>query len=201
MSTPSSSLSPAPAAVLRATRVILDSLYSTERGTSRERAIQDLCSVAESTQSAPAQQHYNEFCCKLLRNIEACCSGDKGDKKFKEKALIRFHHTRVDCLWPLWQKVFKDLGIASVPPALVQSINQYIFNEVLLKIMKVDKPVAGKACEPAISMSAMDENAVRYSAGYVSLTMLRTYEKQGSVKAAGFVECLSNMAVDGDDSR
>ena len=67
--------------------------------------------------------------------------------------------------------------------------------------MKVDKPVADKACEPAISMSAMDENAVRYSAGYVSLTMLRAYEKQGSVKAAEFVECLSNMAVDGDDSR
>ena len=31
--------------------------------------------------------------------------------------------------------------------------------------------------------------------------MLRTYEKQGSVKAVEFVECLSNMAVDGDDSR
>ena len=58
----------------------------------------------------------------------------------------------------------------------------------------MDKPAADEACEPATSMSAMDDNAVRYSAGYVSL---KKYEKQGSAKTAEFVECLSNMAVDG----
>ena len=45
-----------------------------------------------------------------------------------------------------------------------------------------------------------EENIVRYIAGYVPLKLMRKYEKQGSSKAAMFVETLSNMKVNGQEA-
>ena len=186
--------------VLKAIKTVLGSLYSTEQGTSGEKALQEICKIAES--STPDIQnltHYKAFTSGLVRNIEACCSGDVSKKGFKEESLIRFHRYRVDCLWPIWQKLFQDLSIPFVRPALVQSVNQHIFNKLLVETLKSDNTT--QATEPRVSMSAMEENAVRYSAGYISLKLLKKFEKQDNGKAAEFVECLSNMAVEGDDSR
>ena len=49
-------------------------------------------------------------------------------------------------------------------------------------------------------MGAEEENAVRYASGYVSLKLMKTYMHSDSTKAAQFVECLSNMAVAGEES-
>ena len=52
----------------------------------------------------------------------------------------------------------------------------------------------------AASLNAEEENALRYVSGYVALKLMRKYQKEGSEKAIQFVECLSNMAVVGDES-
>ena len=52
----------------------------------------------------------------------------------------------------------------------------------------------------AIVMGAEEENAVRYASGYVSLKFMKTYMHSDSTKAAQFVECLSNVAVGGEES-
>ena len=92
--------------------------------------------------------------------------------------------------------MFQEMGIlATGSAALVQTVNRHLFNDCL--VGKANEPVD----EPEVSMTAMEENAIRYSAGCVSLKLLKRFEKQGDDKAAEFVECLSNMAVGGNDTR
>ena len=52
----------------------------------------------------------------------------------------------------------------------------------------------------ATSLNAEEENALRYVSRYVALKLMRKYQKEDSEKAIQFVECLSNMAVVGDES-
>ena len=52
----------------------------------------------------------------------------------------------------------------------------------------------------AASLNAEEENALRYVSGYVALKLMRKYQKEDSEKAIQMVECLSNMAVVGDES-
>lgn len=49
-------------------------------------------------------------------------------------------------------------------------------------------------------MRAEDENVFRYVSGYVSLKLMRRFEKQSGAKVRQFVECLSKMAVMGEES-
>ena len=187
--------------VAKAINAVLDSLYSSERGSRGEKALKDILSCSASKDKSEVAL-FNKFCSDLLRHIESCCSkcGSADNKTLKERSIVKFHHTRVENLWPLWKKVFKDLGIACVgSAALVQTVNRHIFNETLVTQLKVS--TCTEASEPEVFMTAMEENAVRYSAGFVSLKLLKKFEKQGTDKAADFVECLSNMAVGGDDSR
>ena len=49
-------------------------------------------------------------------------------------------------------------------------------------------------------MNAEEENALHYVSGYVALKLMRKYEKEESARAAQFLECLSGMAVLGNES-
>ena len=49
-------------------------------------------------------------------------------------------------------------------------------------------------------MTAEGENALRYMAGNVALKLRRKFEKESTSKAVQLVECLSNMAIEGDES-
>ena len=70
------------------------------------------------------------------------------------------------------QKLFQDLSIPFVRPALVQSVNQHILNKLLMEKFKSDNTT--QATEPRVSMSSMEENSVRYTAGYISLKLLKS---------------------------
>ena len=50
------------------------------------------------------------------------------------------------------------------------------------------------------ALTADEENVVRYEAGFIPFKLLKRYEKSSSVDAVGFVECLSSLAVDGEES-
>ena len=49
-------------------------------------------------------------------------------------------------------------------------------------------------------LSEEEEQIVRYAAGYVPMSLLKKHEKTFSEKSVEFVECLSKMAVNGDES-
>ena len=51
-----------------------------------------------------------------------------------------------------------------------------------------------------VTISAEEENAIRYTCGYVTMKLKNRFEKRNGEKAAQFMECLSHMANSGDDS-
>lgn len=51
-----------------------------------------------------------------------------------------------------------------------------------------------------LGLSTEEENTIRYMSGYVTLKLKRKYEKQESSKSAEYVECLSSLAVGGQES-
>ena len=51
-----------------------------------------------------------------------------------------------------------------------------------------------------LDQSSEEENAVRYASGYVAMKLRKEFMKKESEKAAEFVECLSNMAIEGEES-
>ena len=60
-------------------------------------------------------------------------------------------------------------------------------------------------CEPAkkrprnVVLTKEEENVNRYAAGYVPFSLIKRYTKRSSEKASIFIECLSGMAVKGND--
>ena len=50
------------------------------------------------------------------------------------------------------------------------------------------------------SLSPEEENIVRYVSGYVSMKLLKKYERSFTKNAVEYVECLGSMAVDGEES-
>jgi hypothetical protein len=45
-----------------------------------------------------------------------------------------------------------------------------------------------------------EENIIRYAAGYVPYKLMKKYEHQPSATAQYYVECLGNMAINGEES-
>ena len=54
------------------------------------------------------------------------------------------------------------------------------------------------SCKPTLSSD--EENIIQYAAGYVPMKLIKKYEKQSSSVAVEYVECLSSMAVNGEES-
>ena len=60
-----------------------------------------------------------------------------------------------------------------------------------------EQAAGGGQSQQIVQMRAEDENVLRYVSGYVSL---RRFEKQSGAKGRQFVECLSKMAIMGEES-
>ena len=55
----------------------------------------------------------------------------------------------------------------------------------------------------SVDVSALtvdEENMIRYAAGFIPFKLLKQYEKSSTVDAVSSTECLSSLAVDGDES-
>ena len=49
-------------------------------------------------------------------------------------------------------------------------------------------------------MALDEEAAIRYAGGFVAMKLKKRFIKQDCVKARELVECLSHMAIDGEDT-
>ena len=94
-----------------------------------------------------------------------------------------------------------DLSLNSVCPLLLQSINRRIFEQLLIEHFSETTSTSLSSAEKrASAMNAEEENALCYVGGYVALKLLHKYEKEDGEKLVQFLECLSSMAVVGNES-
>ena len=79
-------------------------------------------------------------------------------------------------------------------------VQQYVNQELYSGIIKVRRASGRTIATKASSMSKEEENVVRYAAGYVPFALLNKHERSLAETAAFFVECLSGMAINGEES-
>ena len=74
-------------------------------------------------------------------------------------------------------------------------MNRHLLNLVLTE----GKSASVQTEAEPVVMGSEEENAVRYASGYVAMKLMKEFMKEDSEKAAQFVECLSNMAIEGEE--
>lgn len=107
----------------------------------------------------------------------------------------QFHGTRLTTLCEVWKIFLEELG-CDIDPLVQQFVNQELYSSIIKSRCGCRRTVAAKAA----SMSTEEENIVRYAAGYVPYALLKKHERRLSKSSAFFVECLSGMAVNGEES-
>lgn len=144
---------------------------------------------------------FDTLALNLMKMLEKCFFGcmSKNDKcrskcVKREKMWSAFHQLRIKELNKLWQDLH---GFPKLSPLVYQYVNQKLYMDLISSHLSAtvdDSPIE----IPPLTVD--EENILRYVAGYVPYKMLKRYEKNPSMNSAGVIECLSAMAVNGDES-
>ena len=115
----------------------------------------------------------------------------------RERMWKAFHRARSTTVEALWKTFLSNVHIDDLHDNLFfQLVVDYVFEEVIKKEFHTSStPTA-----PKKSLTRDEQNIIRYAGGYVAQRLLTRYKKEDSEKAAGFIESLSHMAVDGNES-
>ena len=133
---------------------------------------------------------FDQFCVKIVDSFRPLT------QQARVKALSKFHQLCITVLQCLWNQLFTELQIPVVPALTTQTVNRHLLNLVLTE----GKSASVQTEAEPVVMGSEEENAVRYASGYVAMKLMKEFMKEDSEKAAQFVECLSNMAIEGEES-
>ena len=152
------------------------------------------------------QREFDKLAADLVTTIENCvCTTVSSAQTCRAKSVLReqlwraFHQLRIKELVDVWKKFYSATKKGKLDPLIEQQVNQQLF-EGMLRTHLQTTPQAEASNASTLQLSEAEENIIRYAAGYVSMSLLKKYEKGSSDKAVEYTECLSKMAVNGDES-
>ena len=177
--------------------VSTDSTFTGKSGRSRAALQQATRLIGKSTQPR-YQDNFDNFAVKLVNVLETTFS--KSTEYTRSRAVQRekiwqaFHVVRISKLVDLWEQLIKSLE-EDLDPLVQQNVNQKLYEDI----------IKSKCCSHPSTMSTHtltpdEENIIRYASGYVPMVLMKKHERNVSEKSASFVECLSCMAVNGEES-
>ena len=103
-------------------------------------------------------------------------------------------------LWiPYGKKFLTKVSILDISDHLLcQLLVDCVFEAIVKNEFKAPEPTAAKKRK---AVPIRDEQSIiRYAGGYVAQRLLSKYKTEDTEKAASFVECLSHMAIDGNET-
>ena len=163
-----------------------------------QKALMQVKNMIEISSDPAYLDNFDQFAIELISALETTFRRSKSNVRSssvaREKLWTGFHSARVTVLVDIWGKFSRSLGLC-VDPLIQQYLNQKLYEDII-RSNHITQP---RTCKKT-SLSASEENIVRYAAGYVPMVLMRRHEKSSSEKSVSFVECLSSMAVDGEDS-
>ena len=140
--------------------------------------------------------------CKTIREFVTAHSGKhKSLPTLRTKLWAQFHHECNTSLPTIWAKKFPSTLLAEPCSILFQqSVNEKLFEILLPKTTtNAERMASGTGEDLQTKLSPSELNVLRYACGFVPYKLLRRFEKKDHCKYAKFVECLGDMAVDGDE--
>ena len=100
--------------------------------------------------------------------IEQCFPDTKGRSvvAVREGAACNFHKLRMAAIRDLWKNLLSKANVPLSDPLLTQTLNQKLFDSICRT--KLGRSSSAESYEEAVeSMSAEEENALRYAAGFI----------------------------------
>ena len=143
-----------------------------------------------------------EFAQELMATVENICGRyveRRGALQYRQEAMSKFTIQRMKTLPALWKGLFEKLEITRNDVLFEQSVNQNVFDAILLERVGRMTHVHSDLAMPDATLSSDEENALRYASGYVPMKLLRKYQMRVTDIAKKFSACLSNMSIPEDD--
>ena len=162
--------------------------------------------VAEDNFAVP----FDHFARKLLALLESlvggCCSAVRSECAViqREKLWIAYNQKRtseVVVISSVWEDLF-DAIHQCLDPLVYQAVTQKLFEDIITRIAPANNSSSSSSSnnETLSFISSVEECIVRYAAGYVPFALVKKYEKHPTQHSLECIECLYNMAVQGEDS-
>lgn len=174
--------------------ILTDSKFSEEsdRWKVAKKQVEDLTQETDDKKLS----EFDDFAVKVMQLLGKHCNAaltgiSRSKSVLKEKAWIAFHHLRISELPKLWSKFTPNLS-----PLVCQHVNYKLYTELVKSKLCQSAPLRYTRVEVP-ELNEDEENIIRYAAGYVPFKLLKKYEKSSETE---FVECLSNMSINGDES-
>ena len=178
--------------------VSTDSTFTGRSERSRT-ALQQTTRLIEKSSDPNYQDNFDNFAVKLVNVLETTFRSSTGYTRShavqREKLWKAFHGVRVSKLVDLWKQLLISLE-EDLDPLVQQYVNQKLYEDIIkCNFCSYPSPTSKDS-----SLTPDEENIIRYASGYVPMVLMKKYERVVSEKSASFVECLSAMAVNGEES-
>ena len=155
------------------------------------------------------QTAFDEFSERLVsyvrERINAVCEGVTMDRSKRFKIWSDSHQARLDNSGPIhsaWIELLKKLSItgAEDDPLLEQSVNSELYGMLIAEYFSSRSAHAAIPMVSAPTQFTTDElNVMRYACGYVPHKLLQKYENKSGDMYSQYVQCLGDMAVEGEE--
>jgi len=169
-----------------------------------------LTKIVRGEKEVEAFDNFSERIVAYLRSrIDEVTQGLTSVSSKRTKIWSDFHQIRLDktgLLHREWKMLLDNLNENGADLANDALLQQSIFNEIYsllvgeyfsFKLHTVNSN-EDKAVPPVFTEDEM--NAMRYACGYVPHALLKKYEKKCGEKYSNFVQCLGDMAIEGEGS-
>ena len=158
-------------------------------------------SVIAAISKAENKSHFDDFATKLVelltRPISDAVKLTCSQSAKRERMWKAFHRTRSSTVEALRTTFLTKVSVSDLQDNL---FFQLVIDHVFEELVKKEFHTSSTPTAPRKSLTCDEQNIVRYASGYVAQRLLSKYKKEDSEKAAGFVECLSHMAMDRNES-
>ena len=170
-------------------------------------SIQEVKIILDKIPQEVNVDHFDKFAEELMDVLQRISSPSDVDGKkithvmHKERLWRDFHAARLSELPDLWRKFLEAMKV-TLDPLVQQSVNQKLFEELVKSLQTVSSSYTSGSITSTIedlTISAEEENIIRYAAGFVPFALLKKHEKSKSASSAAFIDCLIGMAVNGNE--
>ena len=148
---------------------------------------------------------FSRFCCTFIKtmkdNIVKCvCEPCRSKEVQREKIWKSFHQLQRTCFTDMWAKLFDTVG-TSMKRTVTHHVSRYLYEKEIIAVTAMHSQLSMSTVQESdTELSPDEETVLRHAVGYVPFKLLKRYEKQSSPRAISYAECLSQMAVNGDES-
>ena len=151
--------------------------------------------ILELAEGGEVERLFIEFSARLataVRNTFRSSTTYRSSATKREKMWSAFHQLRLSELPTIWKDFLSSIEVDYDDQLLQQSVNQKLFESVLLEHFP---PAADQNPRDEEPLGKDELNALQYACGYIPHALLKRYEKRTGSKFDKFIECLGKMAV------